>query len=136
METFPEKFCYDYSNEHLSLYYNKKIKEQQNLKYKEVLSQCRQDIFSAYQKALDNNNTYIYINLQKYDNEVKKIVLSELLEKFSGIFYIRQHSDREILLRVTRSDIGNSVLQSDFIIVLTNFYYRENNYTHHHKDNI
>lgn len=68
--------------------------------HKEKIEEGRKYIAHQYTKYIDNNLQYFFIDLKNYVPEVRKILLDELVKKFTLILFLEDFSPHQVRAKI------------------------------------
>lgn len=116
MNSFPEDFSYFHSN--------KKLYESNIQICQEKITQCRKHIYDLYNKAIENQDSGLILDLSDYDPIIKKTLLLELFTRFPKIYCIlSQNGDYYHVLRVHKYTLNKIAHFNHFCLVISDYFY-------------
>lgn len=90
------------------------------------MKHCRQYVYDAYQKAIENEHNYAPLDLHNYDSFAIKSLLMELLERFPTVYcVISTNEEISILREVNTLTINKLIHYKKFYSVLSDFFKNE-----------
>lgn len=116
MDSFPDNFSFQISNEQLS-----KFSIEKSQKQKEEMKLYRERIFNAYNKSLNNGDKFFTVILEKTD--FRKDLLLELIDRFPMIYCTFGQKFATSLKQIEKKNLDKLDNEIEFIIALSDEFF-------------